>query len=132
MKLKFRDVPCVTCPYRCDAPPGLWHPEEHEKLLKYDLDTIYQPQVLFSCHNEDRTSVLCRGWFETHGTDLLAVRLASMTGRLDLSVMETCSVKCFSSGRDAAEHGMSQIEKPPEATVRMAEKLVDRHQELLE
>lgn len=42
--------PCGSCPYRRDAPAGLWHPEELSLLTGYDAETWEQPRTLFLCH----------------------------------------------------------------------------------
>lgn len=42
--------PCGSCPYRRDAPQGLWQPEEYVKLPAYDTETPDQPARLFACH----------------------------------------------------------------------------------
>ena len=42
--------PCGSCPYRRDAPSGIWSREEYEKLPEYDKPTAYQPPQVFMCH----------------------------------------------------------------------------------
>lgn len=49
--------PCEKCPYRCDAPVGLWSPQEFERLLASDLDP---DGVIYGCHK--RNGDLCAGW----------------------------------------------------------------------
>ena len=33
---RVRPKPCASCPYRCDVPSGVWHPDEYAKLEVYD------------------------------------------------------------------------------------------------
>lgn len=66
--------PCESCPYRCDVPSGIWHPDEYAKLLPYDGETWDQPPGLLMCHQRD--GCICGGWLQTHDTShLLALRL---------------------------------------------------------
>jgi hypothetical protein len=98
--------PCGSCPYRKDAPSGLWEASEYEKLPRYDQDTMLQPPQLFMCHQRD--GCLCAGWLQTHDTDhLLALRIH----RVDPSAYGYKSdVETFSSGAEAAAHGMRDID----------------------
>jgi len=114
--MKFTDAPCKSCPYRCDVPSGIWDESEYHKLPDYDRDTWDQPQSLFMCHQDNGEA--CRGWFETHGTDLLAVRLANIQDRLTFPVEGSCQVPCFASGAEAAENGLREIDEPGETSQR--------------
>ena len=72
-------VPCVTCPYRCDVPSGVWAAEEYAKLPEYDAPTWQQPPALFMCHSHP--DGLCTGWLQSHANrehafDLLALRFS--------------------------------------------------------
>lgn len=134
--LTIRAMPCAACPYRKDAPPGLWHDNEYLKLPEYDRETALQPVGMFLCHDGDRQSVLCRGWCEVHGKqeherDLLAVRFAASMGRIDPAEFPVtpCGVPMHESGEAAREAGMRPRD---ERTVRLAEKLITRHSELTE
>ncbi|WP_067904162.1 DUF6283 family protein [Nocardia vaccinii] len=72
--------PCSSCPYRRDAPSGVWDAEEYEKLRLYDLDMAFQPPRLFQCHQADFDSGvrrLCAGWAGCHGSELLGLCVAS-------------------------------------------------------
>lgn len=106
--------PCGTCPYRRDVPPGVWHADEYAKLPNYDgsiMEQLVQDAVgLFMCHQRD--GCLCGGWLVTHGAEnLLALRLHSV----DLSAFDYApGVPCFESGAEAAAHGISGIDDPPE------------------
>ena len=109
----------------------MWSEQDYLKLIEYDRDTSEQPAAPFLCHDEDRQSVLCRGWFECHGTDLLAFRIACSTGMLDAGSIGECNVPCFKSGAAAAQHGISGIESPDRNAVKMINKLLHKHPELM-
>ena len=121
--------PCSSCPYRRDAPSGLWAVAEYSKLVNYDADTAYQPPHLFLCHQtsaEDSRARLCAGWVGCHGDHLLALRLAAARGELVDAELEATfgyrsPVPLFASGAEAAAHGMRNIEDPdPQAREAMA------------
>src|SRR3954467_54109 len=98
--------PCQSCPYRRDVPSGVWSSTEYAKLVAYDAPTYAQPLALFQCHQngaDDGRARVCAGWVGCHGQELLALRLAVSTGRLDPLVMGyRTTVALFASGRDAA------------------------------
>ncbi|MFI8974122.1 DUF6283 family protein [Nocardia asteroides] len=76
--------PCVSCPYRCDVPSGVWAFEEYEKLRGHDGD-MASPQ-LFRCHQAGREAAswrMCAGWVGSRGgRESLALRLAFIQGRI--------------------------------------------------
>lgn len=100
--------PCGSCPYRCDVPSGIWHPDEYAKLLPYDGETWEQPPGLFMCHQRD--GCICGGWLQTHDTShLLALRL----NRVHESAFGYQSdIPTFASGADAAAHGLAEVLHP--------------------
>lgn len=112
--------PCGSCPYRRDAPSGVWAAVEYSKLVNYDADTAYQPTDLFLCHQtgaEDNQARLCAGWVGCHGEELLALRLAAARGELTGADLEATfgyrsPVPLFSSGAEAAAHGVRDIANP--------------------
>ncbi len=112
-----RPNPCPSCPYRRDAPSGVWAAEEYEKLPDYDGEIIEQighPRAArpFYCHSTpDR---VCTGWLcHRDPGDLLAVRLGVSSGQLDPSVVDhTTAVPLWPSGRAAADHGTRDVEAP--------------------
>ena len=59
-----RTVPCASCPYRRDAPRGLWHRSEFENLLAQDRDPLFGAE--FGCHEFNRQPKSehrpCAGW----------------------------------------------------------------------
>ncbi|KRW94291.1 DUF6283 family protein [Paracoccus sp. MKU1] len=112
--------PCGSCPYRKDVPSGVWAAEEYAKLPQYDGSTMDQLQAgalgLFMCHQRD--GCLCGGWLQTHDTDhLLALRFNPVD---ESAYGYQSDIPTFGSGREAAEHGMRDIENPgPDAKALM-------------
>lgn len=104
--------PCGSCPYRQDAPVGLWHPEEYHKLPEYDLPTIEQPKAVFGCHQQD--GHLCAGWVGTHDMDQsLALRLSVAMDHMTPEDFEATldyetDVPLFASGTEARDHGIGE------------------------
>jgi len=49
--------PCNSCPYRKDAPLGLWDKSEFDKLLEEDKK---QFGATYRCHKNDGSC--CKGW----------------------------------------------------------------------
>lgn len=120
--------PCRHCPYRRDVPSGIWAPEEYAKLASYDADTPYQPTGVFVCHlrGSGDKSRACGGWAGCHdGDNLLALRLAVATGVITPATAEqirdyTSPVPLFTTGAEAAAHGLADIDDPsPEAIAAM-------------
>jgi hypothetical protein len=108
--------PCGTCPYRQDVPSGVWHPEEYAKLPPYDEETGDQPPNLFACHQQDGR--LCAGWVGCHDMGQnLALRFAEHFGQLTAEEVDevldyTTEVPLWSSGTEAAAHGMAEVDEP--------------------
>ena len=130
--------PCESCPYRRDAPSGLWDVREYEKLPAYDRDTAFQPAELFLCHQNSADGGrvrLCAGWVGCHGYELLALRLAGIRGELSdaelRSVFEYRSpVPLFDSGAAAAEHGVKNIKNPDGAATAAMDKIQARRADI--
>lgn len=119
-------APCKSCPYRQDVPSGVWADEEYEKLPGYDGEIIDQLNAgatsLFMCHQKDGN--LCAGWLATHGTDnLLALRLHHPEVKDEVWGYES-PVPVFSSGAEAAAHGMAEIDQPGPRAKRTINRLV--------
>jgi hypothetical protein len=79
-----RDTPCLSCPYRKDAPLRLWHRSEFESLLAHDADPIRG--AMFHCHGEVKKPTveraMCVGWLldqKKRGTPSIRLRLRLMT-----------------------------------------------------
>jgi hypothetical protein len=55
--------PCKSCPYRKDAPKGLWDPSEFQNLLSTERDMF---GAVFACHGEakkpPKERQMCAGW----------------------------------------------------------------------
>lgn len=119
-------APCGTCPYRRDVPAGIWHPSEYAKLPNYDGETFEQvvkgAGSLFFCHQQD--DHLCAGWVGCHDMH------HSFAARLNPLAPETFDyvspVPLFSSGAEAAEHGMSGIIEPDVRARKAIKKLSER------
>lgn len=123
--------PCVSCPYRRDVPSGVWSAEEYEKLPPYDAaESFEQPFSAFFCHQQDGR--LCAGWVAVHDMyECIGFRIAASMN--DLSEEDchaildyTTDVPLFSSGAEAAEHGMRDIFRPGAAARAMVDKLERR------
>ncbi len=109
--------PCGSCPYRKDVPGGVWDEEEYAKLPLFDAtDPNRQPVAVFGCHQNN--GHLCAGWVGCHDMyESLALRINYITGFMTLDDYEKtlayeCPVPLWESGAEAAEHGMSAIDKP--------------------
>jgi hypothetical protein len=122
--------PCGSCPYRRDVPSGVWHRSEYEKLPQFDQPTPLQPIGVFLCHQVDGR--ICAGWAGCHDmTHSLGVRLALLASALDPDEADalydyTTPVPLFTSGREAAEHGLADVEHPSPAARRTAQKIMKR------
>jgi hypothetical protein len=56
-------VPCSSCPYRIDTPPGVWASEEYEKLPQYSPTDGQVPALgIFLCHQTNATIALRYDW----------------------------------------------------------------------
>jgi hypothetical protein len=112
-----RKTPCATCPYRQDVPAGVWSPDEYVKLPPYDSPTYEQPVGIFMCHQGD--GKVCAGWAAVHGdTGCLALRMAGTFDPLvdrEAVIAYTTDVPLFSSGTEAAEHGLGGTDNPDAA-----------------
>lgn len=116
-------VPCGSCPYRRDVPAGIWAAEEYLKLPGYDgetLDQLLKDAVrLFFCHQDD--GKLCAGWAACHDTDhLLALRLHPVHPS---TFGYVSPVPVFSSGAEAALHGLAGVENPGDDARAMMRKI---------
>jgi hypothetical protein len=116
--------PCASCPYRKDAPSGLWAAHEYDKLLAYDGEIGEQVMAgawgVFLCHQRD--GHLCAGWVAGHGPhNLLALRVDD---EVDPSVFDyTTDTAVFASGAEARAHGLRDIDQPGAKAQRLMGKL---------
>jgi hypothetical protein len=113
--------PCASCPYQLDAPSGVWAASEYAKLPPYDEPTFTQPTALFLCHQHDHgddRARVCAGWAGCHdGDELLALRMAAMTGEASVETVEAIRdyvspVPLHETGTEAAAHGMRDLHAP--------------------
>jgi hypothetical protein len=127
---RCRPSPCPACPYRLDAPSGVWAPAEYARLPRWDGDIAEQVYAggadrAFSCHSTP--DLLCAGWVGHRDDpgDLLAVRLGVARGDIDPSVLDYRSpVPLFRSGATAAAHGVREVDQPGEAAREAIRKIV--------
>lgn len=91
----FRSHPCATCPWRKDAPTGVFPPEvfRHSARTAYDLATSK-----FGCHTSGREKpATCAGFLLRGASDNLAVRMS----REDFSGVHSL-VELYGSYREMA------------------------------
>jgi hypothetical protein len=125
-------IACGACPYRQDAPSGLWAKEQYEVLPPYDADMPDQPPAAFLCHEQN--GHLCAGWVGCHkGDQLLGVMVAAAMGLLSpdefqlvLTYRPHPDVPLFKSATEAAEHGLRDIAKPSPRAQTMARQLLSK------
>lgn len=127
--------PCESCPYRKDAPSGLWSAQEYDKLPLYDRETFYQPFAPFACHAAPDN--YCYGWVAVHMNrghpyELLALRLAACAAGEKTLRIPLPQVELFGSGTEAAAHGKKKIANPPRATRARAAKMLKKYPRLQE
>lgn len=113
-KLGALPVPCKSCPYRRDVPSGVWEVHEYKKLLSYDgeiMEQVFHGGFgLFLCHQKN--NCLCSGWLACHGPEnLLALRISGDQVEPEVFQYHT-DVPVFSSGAEAAAHGVKDINDP--------------------
>lgn len=119
--------PCGSCPYRRDAPSGLWDAAEYARLPDYDKPTHEQPASMFGCHQQD--GHLCAGWVGTHDMgNNLSLRIAAACEHMSSEEIERtlnyeAPVPLFGSGREAADHGMKDLQRPDARARRTADRL---------
>ena len=127
-KLTCAPRPCASCPYRKDAPSGLWAKHEYDKLPAYDGEIIEQLQngatADFGCHQRD--GHLCAGWVAAHGAgNLLALRLRA--ARVPQETWDyTTDIPVFSSGAEARRHGLKDMKRPKAKALKLMAKLEEK------
>lgn len=117
--------PCSTCPYRVDTPPGIWAPEEYERLTKWEENPL--DQHIFLCHHSNGgQEKICKGWL-TVERESTAARMAVLNGRIsDEDRYLDPDVELYPTGRAAREAGLTGVERPSPAAMQRAERLVDQ------
>ncbi|MFD0432042.1 DUF6283 family protein [Streptomyces zhihengii] len=73
-------------------------------------------------------SRVCAGWAGCHGRELLAPRIALLSGKIDADTFTEIvdyqsPVPLFDSGTQAALHGQTDIEKPDQDAQRLINKV---------
>lgn len=124
-----RKSPCASCPYRKDVPSGVWDESEYSKLPSYDGEIHEQTNTaVFMCHQQD--GCVCSGWLgHRDPLDLLAVRLGISFEILSPSCADySTDVELFSSGEEAAEHGIAELYSPGSAAQSTIEKIVRKRE----
>lgn len=92
--MKFDTLsPCGSCPYRTDAPLGLWHPLEFDNLARTERD---QFGSVFACHSTAKKPErsVCAGWLlsqRERGIPSLSLRLMLMRDPSAAAVLESVS-----------------------------------------
>jgi len=83
--------PCDNCPWRKDAPVGLWHPSHFEDIWTGCQDDGLRTML---CHKatalpeDERGRLPCQGWARVMGLDAIGVRLALINETLTLEEVE--------------------------------------------
>lgn len=127
--IQVRREPCVACPYRLDVPSGVWSFEDYAKLPPYDGETFEQPPTAFRCHATPDS--LCHGWAVVGGEGLLGLRLQASLQREYIEIPEP-AVPLFATHREAAKHGMKDINRPSDDAHRTMERLTRKYPRLRE
>lgn len=91
--LTTRKGPCAQCPWRKDGPRGQF-PGARYKELACTTGTPDEPvpygSPIFTCHKSkpDGGELPCAGWLAAVGTTNLTIRLALLTGGLEIGALE--------------------------------------------
>ena len=85
--------PCGSCPYRKDAPLGLWHPSEFENLAASERHPIGS---VFACHATAKKPEhsVCAGWLLKQidaGIPSVALRMTLMHDESAAAALDTVS-----------------------------------------
>ncbi len=83
--------PCRDCPWRLDAPVGVWPEAAWLRLWATCQD---DGMGMMLCHNgpapaTDRPALLCAGWVRVVGVEAIGVRLALMLERISVVTLES-------------------------------------------
>ena len=125
--LKCPKKACDTCPYLKATPSGIWSEEEYRKLPKYD-DNESLTLSIFHCHQENATGVptVCRGWVST-ARESISVRLGVLQGLIAVEDLPNgLEDAYYSSGHEACEAGLRDIDDPSEEALELLNKLLRR------
>lgn len=125
MKLHVAPRPCNTCPYATATPPGTWHPDEYEKLPRYDTNVSL---ATFLCHQSAATGVstACRGWLSVH-RESAAARLAVASGKITNAERYAPDVvPLYTSGQEARDAGLAGVANPGPRARQAIDRLVQK------
>lgn len=93
MQIRFASKPCSECPFRKDAPKGMFTKARFEALRQTigNDDEMCDPYApVFACHKSaEEKSIGCAGWLAKFGQFHLRIRLMLGMGDLDFNVWET-------------------------------------------
>lgn len=120
MKWDIRE-PCRSCPYRKDAPLGMWHPDEFHNLRRATSDTIMGG--VFGCHKyrhrpqEERQA--CAGYLITQRRD----GVPSIQLRMKV-IQDDEALACLEAVSDGGHELYESIEEMCEANL-AADKIIN-------
>jgi hypothetical protein len=101
-------TPCNECPWRKDVPPGKF-PEERYEALKSTVQQGFG-QPLFACHkSKEGEPLCCAGYLLVEGSANFGVRIACITGKLDMSKLH-CEAELYASYKEMAEANGCYVE----------------------
>lgn len=123
---KVRPRPCGACPYRRDVPPGVWAPEEYEKLGTYATTADGEITIApFGCHASPE--LLCNGWANVE-RDSIAMRFLEMReGPIDVP---PSNVPLYDTGAEARDAGLAGVTEPDRAARATMARLAAKHPRL--
>lgn len=97
---------CDECPWRTDVATGRFPPERYESLASTSRQGL---GPIFACHKttEGDGEHACVGWLLVDGPENLSVRIASMSGEVDLAALRSRGPLFDSFGAMAEANGVS-------------------------
>lgn len=113
-------APCGDCPYRLDAPRGLWHRDEFTQLVAKDRDPIGS---IYGCHKQNGRG--CVGWLlnqRARNLPSIALRLALVRGDDAARELHGCIEEAHDGGHGLFEsiesmcraNGVAVEDPPPD------------------
>lgn len=77
---------CVECPWRRSAPAGKFSADKYRELATTAED---MSQRVFTCHmTPEHKPNACAGWIQQQGGHNLTIRMALISGAIDLAEIE--------------------------------------------
>lgn len=81
-------IQCDECPWRSDVEVGRFPPERY-KALENTCRQGWPPQPIFACHKTpEGKEQACVGYLMLNGRNNIAVRLAAIERRIDLTALQ--------------------------------------------